>query len=1264
MTKRLQSAFDILPGEGRMVAIVLAYAIALYFSNVMARTASTALFFGQYDAETLPYTSLFLMVVGPLVSVIYLRLNNRFALSKVLLGIHVFLLISLIILPLVLSRTSAPYLLFALPIYFGVNNSLTISSFWNLLGRIYNLRQGKRLFPLLSSGEHMATIVAGFAAPLLVARIGTANLYWIGALFMVFTILLLIVINRDNAGKLEVEAGGEENPGKIRSGIGDLLQESYVRLIFALFALFIVGIYMVGNIAYQQAELRFPTADAMAGYIGVFMGIFGVLSLIVQWFIAGRVLDRYGVRSMIMATPAGLFFFMALFALVGTFANWPAALFWLAASAAMYQAILDAVDSASVNIMYQPLPASLRTQAQTTVIGIIYPLAIGLSGLLLIGLIDGLGFDSVQLSYATLVVIAIWLSVALRLGRAYPQRLREALQQRKLGSLGMARPDRSSLPVFQEALQSTHPAIVLYALTTLEELAPETVPEQLPALLAYPDDQVRKAALQHMAMTAPSQTPPGVLQLLKPQNDAEVRAAALDAWYAISPAEATASLSSYAADAHPAVKREALSILCRHADADERRQGFELVSALAASTDPGERLVAAQVIPTVPVPDLTPQLLALLEDADPAVRRAALKAAAQTHIPTTWPLAISALANEETQAQAVTALVAGGEAVLPFLATACSGPDVDPRVLSGVATVCGRIGGEEAVALLLDQLHNADAGVRRAALLALSRCAFIAPPEKRRLIEEQLQQEAARAAQTVAAQVDVGDEPQVRLLAGALEQTRQQQADNLLLLLSFVIDTPTVLSAREALQPGRESSEEKQSYALEALDISIDHDYKALLLPFFQDETPVERLSHLDKRVAQELAGREQRILALLQNNNGETSRWTAVCAIYALGLLGVEEAAETITETAARHSDDVLLTETALESLEALGVSLDDIVRKHPNLQTAVSSYQARGEGELSTVRKSDALQKVSIFSHLPNNILPTISALTVDIKKQAGETVIHEGDEGDFLYIVVDGQLNVHVSDHVFATIGPGGVAGEIALLDSEPRTASITTSTKSHLLRLDQEPFYKLLAAQPQLARDLMSLLSRRLRERTQALASKKQDFAAQPVLPVVAVQPGATAVAVPGSLVDLQKLFVLKGVDLFGQSNDELLGQVALLLDEVDLAGGQTLFQKGDPGRSLYIVAEGQVRVHDEDRTLAYLDEGEVFGEMALLDSEPRLASVTAVIPTQLLRLEQGPFFELLQAEPELARGIITMLSRRLRTRLEELSVQGEHGTAAR
>jgi CRP-like cAMP-binding protein len=86
--------------------------------------------------------------------------------------------------------------------------------------------------------------------------------------------------------------------------------------------------------------------------------------------------------------------------------------------------------------------------------------------------------------------------------------------------------------------------------------------------------------------------------------------------------------------------------------------------------------------------------------------------------------------------------------------------------------------------------------------------------------------------------------------------------------------------------------------------------------------------------------------------------------------------------------------------------------------------------------------------------------------------------------------------------------------------------------------------------------------------------------------------------------------------------------------------------------------GQVWVHIAERTLAYRGEDEVIGEMALLESKPRSATVTAVMPTQLLRLDQQPFFELLEVQPKLAREMIKMLSGRLRTHLQESAVRPE------
>jgi CRP-like cAMP-binding protein len=111
---------------------------------------------------------------------------------------------------------------------------------------------------------------------------------------------------------------------------------------------------------------------------------------------------------------------------------------------------------------------------------------------------------------------------------------------------------------------------------------------------------------------------------------------------------------------------------------------------------------------------------------------------------------------------------------------------------------------------------------------------------------------------------------------------------------------------------------------------------------------------------------------------------------------------------------------------------------------------------------------------------------------------------------------------------------------------------------------------------------------------------------------------------------------------------------MVLEEVEYNQGETIFEKGDLGDSMYIIVGGKVRVHDQDNTLNFLGERDVFGEMALLDPEARVASVTAMEDTRLLRLDQEPFFELMEERIDVARGIIQVLTRYLRDRVKDLA----------
>lgn len=136
--------------------------------------------------------------------------------------------------------------------------------------------------------------------------------------------------------------------------------------------------------------------------------------------------------------------------------------------------------------------------------------------------------------------------------------------------------------------------------------------------------------------------------------------------------------------------------------------------------------------------------------------------------------------------------------------------------------------------------------------------------------------------------------------------------------------------------------------------------------------------------------------------------------------------------------------------------------------------------------------------------------------------------------------------------------------------------------------------------------------------------------------------------------IEKVIILKTVDIFAETPDNVLAEVATLLDEVELPAGEVLFKKGDLGDSMYIVVTGKVRVHDGDRILNYRGEREVFGEMALLDPEPRIASITAEEDTHLLRLDQEPFYALMSDRIEVVRGIMRVITANLRARVQDVA----------
>jgi CRP-like cAMP-binding protein len=105
--------------------------------------------------------------------------------------------------------------------------------------------------------------------------------------------------------------------------------------------------------------------------------------------------------------------------------------------------------------------------------------------------------------------------------------------------------------------------------------------------------------------------------------------------------------------------------------------------------------------------------------------------------------------------------------------------------------------------------------------------------------------------------------------------------------------------------------------------------------------------------------------------------------------------------------------------------------------------------------------------------------------IAVKAGETLFHKGDEADGFYIVMSGSLRIANGNIVYEDIVPGGLVGEMALIDREPRSATVTALTDSEVVKVDLRRFLFLVQQTPFFSIRVMSVLSQRLRATNQKL-----------------------------------------------------------------------------------------------------------------------------------------------------------------------------------
>jgi len=138
-----------------------------------------------------------------------------------------------------------------------------------------------------------------------------------------------------------------------------------------------------------------------------------------------------------------------------------------------------------------------------------------------------------------------------------------------------------------------------------------------------------------------------------------------------------------------------------------------------------------------------------------------------------------------------------------------------------------------------------------------------------------------------------------------------------------------------------------------------------------------------------------------------------------------------------------------------------------------------------LTSVNRLLFVRKVPIFQELRDDFIVRLASVMDEVTFTKDSSIFTEGQEGRALYIVVEGRVRVHNGGRELAQLSKGDCFGEMSVFDAEPRSASVTTLTPCECLVLTQEQLYDAIEETPEIAVNIIKLLSRRIRELNQKL-----------------------------------------------------------------------------------------------------------------------------------------------------------------------------------
>jgi ATP/ADP translocase/HEAT repeat protein len=1058
--KLLSPVAPLRPDETTTALLMFAYSFLAMTSYNIIQPVTRSKFIADLGAENLPYVQFAAGVIIGIIMQGYVKATSRIP-RRWVIPVSQAGLAAILVAFWLLFQTRQEWVAAAFYLLGLIFAILLVSQFWTLANAIYDPRQAKRIFGFIGGGTTLGGMTGAGITTLIAVPLGTNALLLFSAGFMLVCIAIVVwVLRREGHAVVGADVEDEKGVGA-REALKLFVSSRQIQLIAIIISFGALGAAILDqqlNMATEEFKGRGQT-DAITAFLGAVRFWVSAAGFVIQVFLTSRIHRYLGIGFALMVLPVNLAGMAGI-----VLAN--AALWAPSLGTVVDRSFRYTVDKTTREILFLPLPTDIKLQAKPFVDVTVDRLAKGIGALMLLVLIKpwGLNLSWQQLSYVTLLLVAIWFVAAMRAKREYVRSFRRSIEQQQVSpsEIRIDNADLNTVETLIVELGHEDPARVVYAIDLLESLDKRHLVS--PLLLNHRSPLVRRRTLMAVANAAAEgagQWAAGAERALG-DPDPEVRLAAVRAVGALRNEHAAELMRPYLTSSDPRVGVTAAVAMAAAGTEGDRVAAESLLRSL--SSDSREqareaRLEVARGLRHLPDPRFHPVLVPLMFDTDLEVARAAIQSAGMMG-PGDFifvPPLISLMRNRLLKRDAREVLVGYGENVIDSLAYFLNDKDEDKWIRRHIPSTLALISSQRALDVLVNALDHEDGFIRYKAVAAIER--LRRDREDLRIdaatIERQVVRETARAFNALTLHYNLfvagGLDPDA-LLARALIEKHRRAIGRIFQLLGLIHAPGDIAAVKATLARG---DGRLRSGAIEYLDNLLKGEVRRHVLVLVEDMPVDERVRRGNTMFKTRVRDVEDTLAQLVHDEQATIS----AAAIHLIERHQIWALADDVEYVLAhRDPQDWSVFEAASWALAARRVSAE--------------RRRALWLEPLPAVELADRFRRMHLFNCVSVDELFRIAALGRQIRYDDGRVLFEQGRTATSLQVMLDGR--VVIEGPGARTIDAPAVLAFEQVLEGTSLDATIRAAGPVICLSLNSDEFLSLLAENVEIAQGIFRQL----------------------------------------------------------------------------------------------------------------------------------------------------------------------------------------------